>query len=92
MSENPQSPSWWQLHLRKARGEILSDAEEQEHAAEMARHDAADTLSVDLTELLTLRKSMTDLAQENDRLRQRVRELGKMLRLCSNFEWKSEEL
>jgi hypothetical protein len=31
--------AWWQLHLRKARGEVLSPDEQQRYDAEMARHD-----------------------------------------------------
>jgi hypothetical protein len=72
MSQN----AWWELHLRKARGEALSEQEQQLYDAELARQERdASPLHVDLASLRSLRDQVTSLARTNADLRGRVAEL-----------------
>jgi hypothetical protein len=67
--------AWWELHLRKARGETLSEQEERLYAAEAARQDQdAPPLQGDL-------QGQAALCQEKDALRARVSELEKEIQL-----------
>jgi hypothetical protein len=69
-------PAWWELHLRKARGERLSEQEQQLYDAEMARHDRESApLRTDLAALKQMRKQVLTLARMNSQLRARVEEL-----------------
>jgi hypothetical protein len=65
------SPTWWELHLRTARGESLSDAERQIYEAELARHDQEAPPLGDLDTLRQLRTAVAELTQENTQLRGR---------------------
>jgi chromosome segregation ATPase len=70
------APSWWQLHLRKARGESLSQAELQAYEAELARQDKeAPRLNTDVATLIDLRTQISHLAQLNGDYRSRLAEL-----------------
>jgi hypothetical protein len=66
-------PWWWELHLRKARGEQLSEEEQSRYDAEMTRQDQAAPLEVDLETTCQL------LQEENETLRRRIAELERLL-------------
>jgi hypothetical protein len=78
MTHEPESASWWELHLRKARGEALSKAEQQVYDAELARQDQAAPLP--LASLKKLREQAGVLETENAALRQRLHELEREIR------------
>jgi hypothetical protein len=76
MSASSGPRSWWELHLRKARGEALTEQELREYDQEMARQDReAPPLTGDLGELRNLREKVLALAQGNATLRNRIGEL-----------------
>jgi predicted RNase H-like nuclease (RuvC/YqgF family) len=71
---------WWQLHVRKARGETLTEQEEQCYAAEVARQDREAVPIQNLEDLKTLREQTRALTAENRDLRERVQELEAEIR------------
>lgn len=75
MSEEGNNKHWWTLHLKKARGQELSEAEQQIYDAEVARLDRTDTGKVDIDALKKLRAEVAELAEQNDELRTRAAEL-----------------
>ena len=57
MNQPIDQHSWWELHLRKARGETLTQREQQLYDAETARQDQeAQPLKSDLETLKSLRR------------------------------------
>jgi hypothetical protein len=88
MGEEPQmndiqNPAgWWELHLRKARGEALSAEEMQIYQSELTYQDAyAPPLNGGLGALRKLRTELADLGTENAALRSRLSELDQEIRL-----------
>ena len=68
--------TWWDLHLRKARGETLTDQEQEVYEAELARQDRdAPPLNRDLEALKTMREQVLALGRNGAELRRRVAEL-----------------
>jgi len=62
--------AWWELHLRKARGEALSEQEEQWYTAEVARQRLTRRAQVyDLEDLKKMREQSLALREENEALR-----------------------
>lgn len=86
---NDATPSaWWELHLRKARGELLSEAELQRYEAELALHDRESLARHDLETMKKTRNAAAALALENahlharaDRLQEEIRSLEQALSL-----------
>jgi len=74
MEHGPDRPAWWVLHLRKAKGEHLSEAEQQLYDVEMAHQDQAAALQP-LAALRELRASINALAQQNADVRTRLAQL-----------------
>ena len=73
MNESLEQRTWWDLHLRKARGESLSESEQRVYDDEMARHDQkVAPLKTDLEALRKLRERVVLLAQDNSQLRIRL--------------------
>jgi hypothetical protein len=81
MNPQPEPPTWWDLHLRKARGEALSESEQALYEAEIARQDQEAPLRGNLEALKTLRARVTALAQENADLRERLTRLEAEVRV-----------
>ncbi len=78
MSDPIDLDVWWRLHLRKARGETLSDQEQQLYDEELARQEStAPPLQSDLEGLKQLRQRVLALASDNADLRSRLSELDK---------------
>jgi cell division protein FtsB len=75
MTNDTERPGWWELHLRHARGEPLSAAEQQQYAAELARHDREPDLASNLATLKQLRAELATWTQENAQLRSRIASL-----------------
>jgi hypothetical protein len=73
-------PSWWDLHVRAARGEELSPAEQVEYEAALRQHDQSPLAQPDLAELKRLRSHAGSLAEENAQLRTRVDALLREIR------------
>jgi hypothetical protein len=68
--------AWWELHLRQARGESLSEEEQRFYDAEIARQDReASPLKSDLGSLKKLRAQVCNLPRTNAQLRARLVEL-----------------
>jgi hypothetical protein len=81
MSQPDDKSFWWALHLRKARGEALSEQEQQVYDAEIARQDReAPGLNHDLAALKAMREQIRFFAQENVQLRGRLTELDRQIR------------
>src|SRR5262245_33706470 len=82
-NDTSEPPGWWELHLRKARGEALSEEEQRAYDAELARQEReAPPLMSDLDSLRKLREQVLQLARANAELGARVRELeGEVQRL-----------
>lgn len=81
MSHTIHPKAWWELHVRKARGETLSDEEQRLYDAEVARQDGeAVPLKSDLGSLRNLREQARALAQANPELRDRLAELDREIR------------
>lgn len=73
MSHTVDARVWWELHLRKARGEALTESEQCLYDAELARQDReAPSLRGDLNTLKELRSEAARLASANDKLRSRL--------------------
>ena len=80
MNNARESTGWWDLHLRKARGETLSENEQQFYEAELARQDReAPPLKSDLETLKQLREQVLALASVNGELRKWVGRMVQML-------------
>ncbi|MBL8799975.1 MAG: hypothetical protein JNM56_39195 [Planctomycetia bacterium] len=79
MSHDAERPGWWELHLRHARGEPLSEEEQQQYAAEMARQDHEAAPLGNLDTLKKLRNELDDLLEENTQLRSRLEQLLNMV-------------
>lgn len=75
MNPEPQTPSWWELHLRHARGETLTEAERQTYEAELARHDQAAPPLGNLDVLRQLRAATDQQGRANAQLRERLAKL-----------------
>ena len=59
MSAPIGAQNWWELHLRKARGEALTEQELQQYEAQVARQDReVPPLTVDLDELTVDKKAV----------------------------------
>jgi hypothetical protein len=68
--------TWWELHLRKARGETLSDADECAYHEELARQEEqAPPLTIDLAALKQLHEEFLTLSRDNHEVRTRIAEL-----------------
>lgn len=80
MNNETERPDWWELHLRHARGEPLSAAEQQQYAAELARHDQEPDLTGNLDTLKKLRAELAAWTQENAQLRSRIEGLEQEIR------------
>jgi len=78
MADTPAQPTWWDLHLRQARGEVLSDAEQARCEAEVAALDKVTAPS--LVGLRRLREEVKTSALRNAELRQRVALLEEAVR------------
>jgi hypothetical protein len=86
-------PSWWDLHLRAARGEQLSPAEREEYEAAIAQQDHSPRSKSDLAELKRLRMLVESLTDENTLLRSRVDGLLQEIRLLErNLNRETKEL
>lgn len=94
MHSEPSQPSWWELHVRAARGEQLSPLEQAEYESALAQHDQAPVVvKTDIEELRRLREVTRSLAQANVQLRARVDALlQEARRLESNLNQKTQEL
>jgi hypothetical protein len=81
MSPSRESSDWWNLHLRKARGETLSDSEQHFYDAELARQDHdAPPLKSDLETLKKLRHQVLATGNVNSELRKRLSDLEEDIR------------
>jgi hypothetical protein len=68
--------TWWELHLRKARGETLSAEEERVYQAELTRQESKATpLTIDVAALKQLHEEFLTLSGENHELRTRLANL-----------------
>jgi hypothetical protein len=82
MSDAIESSVWWDLHLRKARGATLSEAEQQFYDAELARQDReAPPLKSGLEALKQLRQQVLALGRDNAEPRTRLGELDREIDL-----------
>jgi predicted nucleic acid-binding Zn-ribbon protein len=73
--------TWWELHLRKARGETLPDEDERAYQAELARQEEqAPPLPIDLAALKQLHEEFLTLSRENHGLQSRLAELENEIR------------
>lgn len=81
MSEANNQQTWWDLHLRQARGESLSEAEQARYKSEMARQDAeALPLRADLKSLKAMREQVASLSENNVEMRARIAHLTRQIR------------
>jgi hypothetical protein len=81
MIESSNFVSWWELHLRKARGESLSGEEQNRYDAEIAKQDReAAPLTNDLESLRRMRCESEELASANARLVDRIADLTRQAR------------
>ena len=68
--------TWWELHIRKARGETLSEEEERVYQAELTRQEAEATpLTIDVAALKQLHEEFLSLRGENHKLQTRLANL-----------------
>ncbi len=82
MSPSQERSGWWDLHLRKARGESLTNTELQFYEEELARQDReSPSLQTNLETLRQLRCQMLATANVNSELRNRLSDLEKEIRL-----------
>ncbi len=79
MSQDAEQPNWWELHLRKVRGEALSESEQRRYEEEMARQDREAPLKSDVETLKKVRTTATALAQESAQLRARLYSFKKLM-------------
>ena len=79
---NANTDNWWGLHLRKARGERLSEEEEDFYDSELARQDReAPALQNGIEVLKKMRAQLAELGKVNDELRSRWTELNQEIRV-----------
>ena len=67
MSSKTES-SWWDLHLKYARGEPLSTEEQQQYEAVLAQHDREDSTHINLELMKWYYERNIILAQEQVKL------------------------
>jgi hypothetical protein len=77
MTQEAKQPTWWDLHLRKARGEVLSEAEQRRYDEEMARQDREAPLTGDIEMLKRMRATAAALGEESAQLRARIERIEK---------------
>jgi cell division protein FtsB len=76
MNEKLDPKSWWQLHLRNARGETLSESERQQYEAELHRQESeAKPFTSDLGKVKQLRAQAAELKLASVELRTRLSDL-----------------
>lgn len=76
MSHISVNTSWWDLHLRVARGEALTEAERAHYEKNADEVEAPGNLSTMLLpQLAKARKRLAELAQESDVLERRLETL-----------------
>jgi predicted RNase H-like nuclease (RuvC/YqgF family) len=75
MASESATPAWWDLHVRVARGEQLSSAEQQEYDRAVAEHDRSSLVRPSVEELKQRRALIASLSQENTQLRARLEQL-----------------
>ncbi len=63
---------WWELHLKKARGECLTPEEQRRYEVELSRHDQDSGIGADIASLRKLRTEVYAIADQNSELRTRV--------------------
>lgn len=81
MSDSVLAAGWWELHLRKARGQALAPEELRRYEAELSRQDGeAAPLNCGLAALITMRADLAQLGQANAALRSRLGELDDEVR------------
>ncbi len=81
MNEANNQPTWSELHLRRARGESLSEAERARYDSEMASQDAeALPLRSDLQTLKAMRVQVAALSESNAEMRNRIADLTRQIR------------
>ena len=84
MGSNAKREDWWELHVRKARGEQLTDGEQARYDAELQKHDQATNGRSEIADMESLRNHVERLSQENGVLRQRVEDLQKQIKLLEH--------
>jgi hypothetical protein len=67
--------AWWNLHVRKACGETLSEQEQQDYEAGVQELDAEESIPSNIAELRRMKASILALEAENALLRERKRQL-----------------
>jgi hypothetical protein len=73
--------TWWEMHLRKARGEVLSAEDERAYQDELTRQEERATpLTTDLAVLKQLHEEFLALSHENHELRTRLAALENEIR------------
>ncbi len=82
MNQNAKE-QWWELHVKKARGEGLSEEEEQRYGAELAKQDQ-DSGPGDIGLLQKLRMEVVSQADENAMLRARIAGLEAEIQTLEN--------
>lgn len=84
---------WWNLHLRKARCETLSAAEQQQYESGLTELDAEEPAIAALASLKDMRKRVAELSNDNTRLRTRLAALeNEMAVLERSLSKQSREL
>ena len=79
---NPNIDNWWGLHLRRARGESLSQEEQRYYDSELARQDQeAAPLNTDLESLKKIRAQLVELGKVNEILHSRWAALNQEIRV-----------
>jgi hypothetical protein len=80
MNSQADLTTWWDLHLRRARGEILSESEQAFYDAETNRQDQEAPRLGNLEALKTLLATVAAMAQESSELRERLLRLEAQVR------------
>jgi len=80
VNRDADQTEWWELHLRKARGEQLSAAEQERYNAEIARQDQEAPAQNHIEALKEMRATAAALALENAQLRLRIERLEEDIR------------
>jgi len=73
------SDAWWELHLRNARGELLSPDERKVYEAHLARLEASEVLADDLEPWRQKRDEIKKLEEECTQLQSRRKALSKQI-------------
>jgi hypothetical protein len=79
LMDEDEYKAWWNLHIRVARGETLTQAEQQVYEAGVQSLDREERISGDLTRLKALRARVSELEAENGRLREQRRLLDEQI-------------